>query len=343
MEEKKSNRHLISQGDQYLEYLMSLEFKKIFDDINQNMSELNLNLQKIQFGFGECFKLWENLVNDVSYSLTKSPYAFHHRLGELNWVLPTKICDIPRDLLDSNTLSDDIVTLYMRDNAKIFNRVVSDIHDRLSTEFQKKVFSESILTFNAKLYHCCCISLSPLIESLLIDQNNVMKTKINKMFQNTYQKVFHIEIADPNALLLLSLRGFIENYSAHKMFSEAEPAHLNRHWLLHGRMTEHLTKYHCLQLFGALWGLTELTHYLEDEAGTVDDVGINVGINERQVLEEISKNPLATAKNISQNAGITDRQVERILSQLKEKGVIRRVGSKKTGHWEVVLEGDLHE
>ena len=66
------------------------------------------------------------------------------------------------------------------------------------------------------------------------------------------------------------------------------------------------------------------------------DVGINVGINEQKVLELIRSNDRITTKEIANTLVISLRQGERIMAALKEKGLIRRVGSNKSGHWEVL-------
>lgn len=39
--------------------------------------------------------------------------------------------------------------------------------------------------------------------------------------------------------------------------------------------------------------------------------------------------------------GISARQVERMLSDLKAKGIIRRVGANRNGSWEVLGLGDI--
>jgi len=36
--------------------------------------------------------------------------------------------------------------------------------------------------------------------------------------------------------------------------------------------------------------------------------------------------------------GVTDKTVKRHLNSLREQGRLRRVGSDKTGHWEVIEE-----
>ncbi len=65
------------------------------------------------------------------------------------------------------------------------------------------------------------------------------------------------------------------------------------------------------------------------------NVGINVGINEQRVLELIRINNRITAKEIAESLSISLRQGERIMAALKEKGLIKRVGSNKSGHWEL--------
>lgn len=77
---------------------------------------------------------------------------------------------------------------------------------------------------------------------------------------------------------------------------------------------------------------------MEDEGvrSSVDvgiNVGLNVGTNEQHILELIRTNNRITAKEIAISLSISLRQSERIIAALKEKGLIKRVGSKKTGYW----------
>ena len=94
---------------------------------------------------------------------------------------------------------------------------------------------------------------------------------------------------------------------------------------------------------------------------TTQDVGINgedVGINDKNVgiklterqriiLEMIVLNPTLSAKGISEKISektsekgsekttITDRTIEKDLAQLKKKGILKRIGGRKSGHWVV--------
>lgn len=65
-------------------------------------------------------------------------------------------------------------------------------------------------------------------------------------------------------------------------------------------------------------------------------VGGNVGVNEGKLLKILKSCGGATAKNLAEGLGLSSRQVERLLKSLREKGFIRRVGSDKSGHWEVL-------
>ncbi len=86
--------------------------------------------------------------------------------------------------------------------------------------------------------------------------------------------------------------------------------------------------------------LREILNALERLPKTsLDDVGVNVGVNvgeaEQKALRVLSKNGNATAKRLAEILAVTPRHAERILKSLREKNLIRRVGSDKSGHWEV--------
>ncbi len=53
------------------------------------------------------------------------------------------------------------------------------------------------------------------------------------------------------------------------------------------------------------------------------------------MLSLIINNNVITIKEISDNLNISMRKTERIIAELKEKGVLRREGSRKSGYWVV--------
>lgn len=65
-----------------------------------------------------------------------------------------------------------------------------------------------------------------------------------------------------------------------------------------------------------------------------ENVGINVGINS-ELLLLVRPNSRISAKELAETLGISSRQCERIIAELKEQGILERKGSKKTGYWEV--------
>ena len=54
------------------------------------------------------------------------------------------------------------------------------------------------------------------------------------------------------------------------------------------------------------------------------------------VLEAIRRNPGITRSELSSLLGVSESTVYREITELKAKGVLRRVGETKNGHWEVV-------
>ena len=65
-----------------------------------------------------------------------------------------------------------------------------------------------------------------------------------------------------------------------------------------------------------------------------NNVGNNVGNKEMIILDAIRKRPTVTTPQLAELLGVTKRQCERILSNMKQQGLLRRVGTKG-GHWEI--------
>ena len=64
-----------------------------------------------------------------------------------------------------------------------------------------------------------------------------------------------------------------------------------------------------------------------------DNVGVNVGINEQQLLDLIAKEPTISAHKAANILNMSTRQMERLFASLKNKGIIAREGSDKNGTW----------
>jgi predicted HTH transcriptional regulator len=65
-----------------------------------------------------------------------------------------------------------------------------------------------------------------------------------------------------------------------------------------------------------------------------DDVGVETKIN--KILNAISAEPRAIQKRLAELTGLSTRTVSREIKELRDAGVLRRVGSDRAGHWEIV-------
>ena len=57
-----------------------------------------------------------------------------------------------------------------------------------------------------------------------------------------------------------------------------------------------------------------------------------------KILDIISDNPNITIPEISEMLGITERSVQRNMHNLQKDGKIKRIGSRKTGYWQIIRE-----
>lgn len=87
-----------------------------------------------------------------------------------------------------------------------------------------------------------------------------------------------------------------------------------------------------------------VTFKFEENDGV--DVGVNDGVdvgdsiklikNQQKILEEISKNNYITQKEIAKILNISNRTVQRNTTKLQEMGLLKRMGSAKSGHWKIL-------
>ena len=74
----------------------------------------------------------------------------------------------------------------------------------------------------------------------------------------------------------------------------------------------------------------------QEETGGVIN-GVIKSEDERIVLSLIQSNNDITVSQIAEKSGFSPRKVDRLIAALKEYGVIRRIGSNKTGSWEILM------
>ena len=64
---------------------------------------------------------------------------------------------------------------------------------------------------------------------------------------------------------------------------------------------------------------------------------INVGLKRTdQIMNLIKENNTITAEEMSAIFKVTERTIDRDIYSLKKQNKIKRIGSKKSGHWEII-------
>jgi predicted HTH transcriptional regulator len=63
-----------------------------------------------------------------------------------------------------------------------------------------------------------------------------------------------------------------------------------------------------------------------------------ITLTDTDVVRLLRKNNQITAKEIAGLLGISLRHSERLITSLKQKGMIQRVGSNKNEYWEIIVK-----
>jgi len=79
----------------------------------------------------------------------------------------------------------------------------------------------------------------------------------------------------------------------------------------------------------------------ENTSENTINVGVNVGVKDenvgvkKEILNYLKDNPSLTAQELATKLNKTTRTIERNIKELREKGIITRLGSDKTGNWQI--------
>ena len=65
---------------------------------------------------------------------------------------------------------------------------------------------------------------------------------------------------------------------------------------------------------------------------------LNCTLEELAVLKAVKANPTITQKELAVAVGKSERTIKRRMTDLQEKGYLRRANGKRSGHWEVLVE-----
>ena len=72
----------------------------------------------------------------------------------------------------------------------------------------------------------------------------------------------------------------------------------------------------------------------ENKYGTLNDT-VNIESKEQMLIEKIKENPYANYEELAHNTDLSRRTIARKINELKNKGIIERIGSDKDGYWKI--------
>ena len=79
-----------------------------------------------------------------------------------------------------------------------------------------------------------------------------------------------------------------------------------------------------------------ITKQLISQDGLVDGLVDQLAESQMKILELIRINPKVSKKMMSEHIGISTTAIDKHIKSLRKRKVIKRVGSDRAGHWELV-------
>ena len=92
----------------------------------------------------------------------------------------------------------------------------------------------------------------------------------------------------------------------------------------------------CFRFMGNFIRMTfPVSKELIHQSGLVDGLVDGLVESQRKIVELIKANPKISKKEMAKNIGISTTAVDKHIRSLREKGILKRVGGDRSGHWEL--------
>ncbi|EHQ36716.1 RNA-binding domain-containing protein [Methanoplanus limicola] len=89
---------------------------------------------------------------------------------------------------------------------------------------------------------------------------------------------------------------------------------------------------------GVLLGMEEHDE-IKGQGGVLSGLHGDLLKSNFDLINVIKSNPRSDYKALAKSVGVSEATVKRHIQKLKNAGILRRIGSKKTGHWEIISDG----
>ena len=80
----------------------------------------------------------------------------------------------------------------------------------------------------------------------------------------------------------------------------------------------------------------KLTSEIEKNSKLVERLVEGLVENQKKMVYLIDQNPTITIKELAESIGISTTAIDKNLTKLKDKNIVRRIGGDKKGRWELV-------
>ncbi|MDR1170138.1 MAG: winged helix-turn-helix transcriptional regulator, partial [Prevotellaceae bacterium] len=67
---------------------------------------------------------------------------------------------------------------------------------------------------------------------------------------------------------------------------------------------------------------------------------VKVTVNQQKIIEAIASNPFITRDEMVKTVGISLSKIKENITKLKSKGFLKRIGSDKSGYWQITDKKD---
>lgn len=246
-----------------------------YQEMMQPMTEALQKFSEMMLPIKEATESFKAQFGDIAieFAETTRPFLAIDKFKDAQYVYWDFM---PRDFMEEVIASENInKTLGVYESQNKYQKSETVLAKCLQHPYmlpQMRVLEQSISTYHSGQYDLAAIGLIAVIDSVLSEASRNLTHKPFDRCNAIFDKIAHNNALDSDEYAIMSLgltyQAVVDMLYNTVLFSEEEPEHLNRHWIMHGRSKKKKTRLDCIKLINFLYGIILIDELSGVEAKT---------------------------------------------------------------------------
>lgn len=252
------------------------KIKALSEEAREHIQPITKAMQRVEEVFQpliEAAEAWSKMIKRMSLSFEiPAPLKVIGKMKDSQYVFWDYFTQpFIKEILGKCDINVVLYDYESEDNFVRSENIIEKCKQHLYLESHLLLFSQTVNAYHEGKYNLAVIGLTAVIDAVLSkasgNHTHKPKDRCNAILEKLMAEEYVADDEYATLTLFMTFNAMVKSFYESIPFSDNEPNHLNRNWIMHGRSLSENTRLDCIKLLRFLYGII-LINYI-DEQGIV--------------------------------------------------------------------------